>query len=103
MKSFLVSGQFSQPTKGIVDFEFTIYPGEPHVGNVEVPVVGVILTAKTAIETFITVSDLEFQTLLTLATSGHLKYVSCAFQEPRYGSGLMTYFSFSSDPIPEDQ
>jgi hypothetical protein len=96
LPSITVRGAFSQDVKGVSKFDIVVVPGKPIVGKAEIPCVGVILKAKPVIEAHITLSEMEYQTVLALATTGNLRYFSCHFQEPRYGRSLITSLTFGS-------
>ena len=94
-----IRGEFSAPVKGVGCFSLQVWPSErAGVGNAEIPSVGSFMKAKPVLQGFIVLSVLEFQSLLTLATSGQLRHCSCDFQEPHYGSALISSVLFSSEP-----
>jgi len=95
--SISVLGAFVEPVKGVTQFDITFTPGAPHIGNAEIPCVGVILKAKPAIEGHVTLAPIEFQTLLALVTTNNLRYLACDFQEPKYGHALMSSILFGSE------
>lgn len=94
--SITVLGTFSRDIKGVSQVDILLMPGKPDLGKAEILSVGVILKAKPAIEARVTLSESEYQTVLALATSGNLRYFSCEFQAPRYGSALVSSLTLSS-------
>lgn len=94
--SITVLGAFCNDLKGVSQFEIFVMPGKPNLGKAEILSVGTIFKVKPVIEARITLSEIEYQTVLTLATTGHLRHVSCEFQTPRYGTALVSSLTFSS-------
>lgn len=97
MSSIQLFGTFNEPVKGNTLFQFTFAEGTPYVGSNRPESVGAILRTRPRIEGYVTLHSSEFQMMLTLATSGNLRYLCCSFQEPRYGSGLITSLDFGSE------
>lgn len=95
-----IFGDFTVPVNGISQFKILMMPGDLSIGLAEIPCVGSFLKAKPALEGVVRLSLTEFQTVLSLATSGNLKSCSCDFQAPRYGSGLITTMMLSSELPP---
>lgn len=103
LQSLQLKGKLLAPIKNNTGFQLTAFQDKtPSVGNAEIPCVGSIIATKPLIDAVVTLSEQEFQVLLSLATSGRLASVHLSFQEPRYGTALIASISFSSQP-PEDQ
>ena len=94
--SINVLGTFTKDVKGVSQFDFWVMPGKPDLGKAEILSVGAILKAKPVLEAHVTLSEIEYLTVLALATTGHLRYLSCHFQTPRYGKALISSLTFGS-------
>lgn len=94
--SITILGAFSKDVKGVSQFEVYVLPGKPYLGKAEIASVGSVVRTKPAIEMRVTLSEIEYQTVLALATTGNLRHLSCEFQAPRYGSALITSLTFGS-------
>lgn len=93
--SINIRGSFSEAAKGVTQFDIMLTPGKPHIGNAEIPCIGSI-SLKTTIQGYVTLTPLEYQTALAMATTGTLRYISCEFQAPRYGSALIASITLAS-------
>ncbi len=97
MSIITLYGRFDEPVKGVSQFEMVFREGLPVVGPTLRGTVGVFLDAKPKLAGHLTLHPSEFQMMLTLATSGNLRYLCCSFQEPHYGKGLITSLDFGSE------
>lgn len=92
-----IRGDLSQPVKKISSFRLTAFAqAEPAVGAAEIPSVGSIISMRGSLDAVVELADREFQLLTGIAAAGRLTTVDLSFQEPRYGTGLIASFSFST-------
>lgn len=97
----IVEGDVTEPLNGITKFLLQVSPvAEPDLGARDMPCVGSVLQVKPTIQAAATLTPAEFQSVLVLASSGKLRSVRMAFQEPHYGRALVASLSFSSR-VPE--
>lgn len=96
-------GTLNEPVKGNTLFQLTFAEGTPYVGSNRPKSIGAVLGTRPRIEGHVTLHSSEFQMMLTLAASGNLRYLCWSFQEPRYGSGLITSLDFGSEDPDQKQ
>lgn len=96
LPSISIFGSFNEAVNGVTKFNIMLTPGTTHIGNAEIPCVGSILRSKLEIEGHVRLSLLEYQTVLAMITTGNLRYFSCEFQTPKYGSALISSMSLDS-------
>jgi hypothetical protein len=99
----ILEGEFTEPLGGVTSFLLQLSPDpEPTVGAREIPSVGSVIQVKPNIQAVASLTPDEFHYLFLLASSGKLRSVYMAVQEPHYGRALIASFSFSSRE-PEDE
>lgn len=97
-----VRGTFTEEIFGVTKFDFLIYPvAQPDAGRAEIPCVGTFFRSKPVLDAVITLSDLHFQTLVSVAVAGKLGSLDVTFQKLRYGSGLISSLLLSTSKTVE--
>lgn len=97
-----IEGEFTEPVAGTSKFSIMAYvDANPVVGQVEVPSVGAFTAIKPVLQGGIDLSPSEFQSLLTMASSGMLRSCYVVFTKPRYRSALIVSVGFNSKTVDE--
>jgi len=96
-------GNLDVSVKQVSSFKLTIFADpEPAVGAAEIPSIGSVLSMRGSLDAVVQLADREFQLVAAMATAGRLRSVYLSFQEPRYGSALISSCSFDTRE-PEDE
>jgi hypothetical protein len=94
-------GTLKEPPRGIArEFDLTVRRGTADVRTQEDWQVGVLISTRRGVKGYLTLTAGQYQTLLTLTTSGHLCTCAFEFQSPRQGRGLISAVAFSSGDLP---
>lgn len=97
-------GELPDPVKKVSSFKLTVFAeAESAVGAAEIPSVGSIIAMRGTMDAVVKLADREFQLVAVMAAAGRLRSVHLSFQEPKYGSALITSCSFSSQDSDEDE
>jgi hypothetical protein len=95
----IVEGELTEPLGGVTSFLLQLWPDpDTSVGTREIASVGSVIQVKPTIQVAASLTPDEFHSVFLLASSGKLRSVYMAVQEPRYGRALVASFSFSSRP-----
>ncbi|MDO3519098.1 hypothetical protein ACQCQ6_02955 [Ralstonia pseudosolanacearum] len=92
-----IEGELTEPVAGTSQFSIMAYVSEnPVVGTREVPSIGAFIAIKPVLQGVIDLSQSEFQSLLSMASTGMLRSCYFAFTKPRYRSAKIVTADFSS-------
>lgn len=95
----IIEGELTEALGGATSFLLQLRPDpDTTVGTGEIPSVGSVIQVKPKIQAVASLTPDEFHYLFLLASSGKLRSVYMAVQEPHYGRALIASFSFSSRP-----
>lgn len=102
MLTMNIEGEFTEPVAGTAQFSIMAYVNaNPVVGKKEVPSIGAFIAIKPVLQGVIDLSQSEFQSLLTMASTGMLRSCYFAFTKPRYRSALIVTADFNSKTADE--
>lgn len=97
-----IEGEFTEPVAGTSQFSIMAYVNaNPVVGKKEVPSIGAFIAVKPVLQGVIDLSQNEFQSLLSMASTGMLRSCYFAFTKPRYRSALIVTADFNSKTADE--
>lgn len=92
-----IEGEFTEPVAGASQFSIMVYVNtDPVVGQAKVPSIGAFTAIKPVLQGAVDLSPSEFQSLLTMASTGMLQSCYFAFTKPHYRSALIVSANFSS-------
>jgi len=92
-----IEGELTEPIAGTSQFSIMVYVhANPVVGQRDVPSIGAFIAIKPVLQGVIDLSQSEFQSLLSMASTGMLRSCYFAFTKPRYRSAKIVTADFSS-------
>jgi hypothetical protein len=93
----IIEGELTEALGGVTSFLLQLWPDpDAGVGTREIASVGSVIQVKPKIQVAASLTPAEFHRVFLLASSGNLRSVYMAVQEPRYGRALIASMSFSS-------
>jgi hypothetical protein len=96
-------GRLGDPVKGVKEVLITLYPDDvPGVGHGRSAAIGSCIGLKPQMTVVLPWSRWDFGSMWALALSGHLRFASLCFTQPRYGKGQVVSASFSTWREEED-
>lgn len=99
MQHLEARGVLTEPLGGTIDALITIFAEpEPSAGRAEIPNVGSVLAVRPRLAAVVSLAPDEFGLLATMMLAGRVASAHLAFQEPKYGKGLVASFSFRTQP-----
>ncbi|WP_349604932.1 hypothetical protein [Cupriavidus sp. DF5525] len=94
-----IQGELTEPVAGTLAFSLMAYVApKPAIGQAKMPSIGAIIAIKPVLQGGLDLSPSEFQSLLTMASSGMLNYCHLVITKPRYRSALIINVAFSTRP-----
>ncbi|WP_232232440.1 hypothetical protein [Cupriavidus sp. amp6] len=97
-----IEGEFTEAIAGTSQFSIMVYVNaNPVVGQREGPSIGAIIAIKPVLQAVIDLSPSEFQSLLTMASTGMLRSCYLVITKPRYRSALIVTADFNSKTADE--
>ena len=97
MQHLEARGVLTEPLGGTTDALITIFSeAEPNVAGGEIPNVGAVLAVRPRLAAAVGLAPDEFGLLAAMMLAGRLASAHLAFQDPKYGKGLVASFSFST-------
>ena len=97
MKHLEARGVLTESLGSTIDALLTIFSeAEPSVRGGEIPNVGAVLAVRPRLAAVVGLAPDEFGLLAAMMLAGRLASAHLAFQEPKYGKGLVASFSFST-------
>jgi hypothetical protein len=102
MLTIHVEGELTEPVAGTSQFSIMVYVNSnPVVGKTGVPSIGTVIGIKPVLQAVIDLSPAEFQSLLTMASTGMLRSCYLCITKPRYRSARIVTADFNSTTVDE--
>ncbi len=98
----LLFGTFDDPVGKHLNFEVFLTPGDetPRVEREGEPAIGSLLTLRRRLTFFVHLSEIEFATILTLATAERIRSCVLRFEQPIRGRGTAVTWFYAKTELP---